>query len=504
MHVGAGRVEAVAPEPLDHDLVRQADAEGEPALRDGLDRQRLLGEDLGVPRVHGDDARAEARCPSTSRATTREDRERVGAEDLRRPHASRSPRPSRRARSRRRRRSAGPCRCSCRVAWASSLWSATGSLPQWRSPERTDHPATPRRVGIVGAGQLARMLCEAASALGSRTVVLAAHADDAATQVAGDVTLVGSPADPAALAALADGAATSSPSTTSSSTSRPSRRSRPRASSSARGPDARIAAVDKAAPAHDGSPLRGFPSRAFDVLDGDASGGPRARCASFADALGEAPVVKAARGGYDGRGVVVATDSLDEAVDAVARWRARGVAVVAEGAVRRSAPSWRPSSRAGRAARSRSGARSRPTSSTACAGRSASPAPSTTPRRADAAALARSVAEHLGVVGVLAVELFDTADGLVVNEVAAAPAQLGPLDDRGRDDLAVREPPSRRAGPPARRHRRSSRPPICSVNVFGAPSGATPRRARRRARRADAPRSTSTARRRGQGGNWAT
>ena len=38
-------------------------------------------------------------------------------------------------------------------------------------------------------------------------------------------------------------------------------------------------------------------------------------------------------------------------------------------------------------------------------------------------------------------------------------AQLGPLDDRGRDHLAVREPPARRARPPARRHRRRSRPP---------------------------------------------
>ena len=47
----------------------------------------------------------------------------------------------------------------------------------------------PRSIGIVGAGQLARMACEAASALGIRSVVLAEHPDDAATATANEVVL---------------------------------------------------------------------------------------------------------------------------------------------------------------------------------------------------------------------------------------------------------------------------------------------------------------------------
>jgi 5-(carboxyamino)imidazole ribonucleotide synthase len=57
-------------------------------------------------------------------------------------------------------------------------------------------------VGVVGAGQLARMLCEAASALDIGVVVLAERADDAAAPVAPGL-VVGSPSDPAAMRALA-------------------------------------------------------------------------------------------------------------------------------------------------------------------------------------------------------------------------------------------------------------------------------------------------------------
>ncbi|HEY8080822.1 MAG TPA: hypothetical protein VIE15_01950, partial [Acidimicrobiales bacterium] len=71
------------------------------------------------------------------------------------------------------------------------------------NPERIEGVPAARRVGIVGAGQLARMLCEAASAMGVDTVVLAEHHDDAAVRVAGDV-IIGSPRDPVALASLVD------------------------------------------------------------------------------------------------------------------------------------------------------------------------------------------------------------------------------------------------------------------------------------------------------------
>ncbi|MGH9086991.1 MAG: 5-(carboxyamino)imidazole ribonucleotide synthase [Acidimicrobiales bacterium] len=57
-------------------------------------------------------------------------------------------------------------------------------------------------VGIVGGGQLARMTCEAASALGLAVAVLAEHEDDAAVAVAPEV-LIGAPTDHVALATLA-------------------------------------------------------------------------------------------------------------------------------------------------------------------------------------------------------------------------------------------------------------------------------------------------------------
>jgi 5-(carboxyamino)imidazole ribonucleotide synthase len=54
------------------------------------------------------------------------------------------------------------------------------------------------------------------------------------------------------------------------------------------------------------------------------------------------------------------------------------------------------------------------------------PAPSVDPGVAEAAQeLALKVAEELGVVGLLAVELFETADGVVVNELAMRPHNSG-------------------------------------------------------------------------------
>src|SRR5215218_5084576 len=59
-------------------------------------------------------------------------------------------------------------------------------------------------VGIVGAGQLARMTLQAAIPLGLRVRLLAERADDGAALVAPEV-VVGSPHDPDALLAFAGG-----------------------------------------------------------------------------------------------------------------------------------------------------------------------------------------------------------------------------------------------------------------------------------------------------------
>ena len=72
---------------------------------------------------------------------------------------------------------------------------------------------------------------------------------------------------------------------------------------------------------------------------------------------------------------------------------------------------------------------------------------------ADAQELALRIAAELGVVGVLAVELFDTADGFVVNELAMRPHNSGHWTIEGARHVAVRAAPARRARLPARRHR---------------------------------------------------
>ena len=60
-----------------------------------------------------------------------------------------------------------------------------------------------RTVGIIGAGQLARMMAQAAIPLDIRVVLLAADAQDGAAKVVRDV-IVGSPDDPAKIRELAD------------------------------------------------------------------------------------------------------------------------------------------------------------------------------------------------------------------------------------------------------------------------------------------------------------
>lgn len=73
----------------------------------------------------------------------------------------------------------------------------------------TSRPAGSRKgpgpvVGVLGGGQLARMLCEAASPMGVHVRVLAAPHDEGAADVAPDL-VVGDPSDPAAVRSFAPG-----------------------------------------------------------------------------------------------------------------------------------------------------------------------------------------------------------------------------------------------------------------------------------------------------------
>ncbi|MFF1633590.1 5-(carboxyamino)imidazole ribonucleotide synthase [Leifsonia sp. NPDC058248] len=148
--------------------------------------------------------------------------------------------------------------------------------------------------------------------------------------------------------------------------------------------------------------------------------------AFLADHGGRA-VVKTARGGYDGKGVRVVTDAsgADDWFLALAE-DGRGGALLVEELV-----SFRREL-AQLVARRPSGEMAAwPVVETiqrdgVCA-EVIAPAPGTAGRVADlAAGIARSVAEGLGVTGVLAVELFETTDGrLLVNELAMRPHNSG-------------------------------------------------------------------------------
>jgi 5-(carboxyamino)imidazole ribonucleotide synthase len=170
----------------------------------------------------------------------------------------------------------------------------------------------PPIVAVVGGGQLARMLAEAASPLGIHLRVLAATGDEGAREVVPDV-VEGDPDDPAAIAALADGVdvvtfdhenvdlealesleAAGVPVRPSVSTLRCSDKAHQRRTFAA----------------------AGLPVPPFAVLDGGADDVAAARAFATTHAPdGERVVVKASRGGYDGRGVwMLGGDELEEFV----------------------------------------------------------------------------------------------------------------------------------------------------------------------------------------------
>lgn len=290
---------------------------------------------------------------------------------------------------------------------------APGRCPRYRTSTlatvdlRTGLPV----VGMVGAGQLARMTHQAAIAMGQSLRVLAETPDDGAALVARDVT-VGTytryedlvafardcdvvtfdhehvPNDH--LRRLADAGHTVRP-----------------------GADALVHAQDKRVMrerlADLGMPVpRWTPVRSV------------AEVAAFADRVGWPVVVKAVRGGYDGRGVWM-VDSPDQVGPLVSS----GVELIAEELVRlrREVAAVVARSPYGQGA-------AWPVVQTVQDGgicvEVLAPAPGmSADTQARAQELALTIADRLDVVGVLAVELFETGRGLVVNELAMRPHNSG-------------------------------------------------------------------------------
>ena len=278
----------------------------------------------------------------------------------------------------------------------------------------------PRRaapvVAMVGGGQLARMTHQAAIALGQTLRVLATAADESAAQVSPDV-VIGSHIDLEDLRRVAAGADV----LTFDHEHVPTElldKLVAEGVNVAPSPQALVHAQDKLVMRRRmealGAPVPRYAEiRSVDELD------------AFARRIDGPVVVKAVRGGYDGRGVRMARDP-SHAREIAATFLGDGVPVMAEEQVnlRRELSALVARSPFGQGA-------AWPVVETVqrdgiCV-QVIAPAPELPEKLASAAQqLALRLAADLGVVGVLAVELFETADGaLLVNELAMRPHNSG-------------------------------------------------------------------------------
>ncbi|HLN17824.1 MAG TPA: 5-(carboxyamino)imidazole ribonucleotide synthase [Acidimicrobiales bacterium] len=335
-------------------------------------------------------------------------------------------------------------------------------------PGATLAAAGPGVVGVVGAGQLARMLLESASALGLRAVVMAEDAGEAAALVAGDL-FFGSPlvepdlrelasrcdvvtfdhelVDLELLSQLEDEGVTVRPSVATLQL-----------------------AVDKRV-MRAGLHAAGVPVPRFATLPGHTEADARPAIEAFAAEHGWPLVLKAGRGGYDGHGVWPVEDER-EAAAVVHSAEERGIHLLVEEYVPIEAEL------AVLVARRPGGeVVSWPAVETAQVGgvcREVLVPGRLGPDLLEAAgALARRVADVVGSVGVLAVELFSCRGRLLVNEVAARPHNTGHWTIEGavtsqfENHLrAVLDLPLGDTTPGA--------PNVASVNVFGDERGEDP------------------------------
>lgn len=269
-------------------------------------------------------------------------------------------------------------------------------------------------VGVVGAGQLARMMQAPATALGLGLRVLSQHPDDSAALVVAQAP-PGSHTDLSALQALARDCDVVT-------------------FEHEHVPPAHVRALEQA-----GAVVRPSSSALLHAQDKavmrarlEQLGVPGPRWArvgdvesldAFASVVGWPVVLKLPRGGYDGRGVrVVETPALaQDWLD----WLGDGDTLLAEERV----PFVREL--AVLVARSPMGqAAAWPVVETVQADgictEVLAPAPGLSPELAAAVtAVALRIAGALDVTGVMAVELFETADGFVVNELAMRPHNSG-------------------------------------------------------------------------------
>ncbi len=279
-----------------------------------------------------------------------------------------------------------------------------------------DTPNVAPTVAMVGGGQLARMTHQAAIALGQTLRVLAESDADPAAQVSPDV-VIGTHTDLDALRRVAEGATV----LTFDHEHVPSKlldKLVAEGVNVAPPPQALVHAQDKIVMRRRLEAL-GAPVPRYAAIDSLSD------VDAFAEAVDGPLVVKAGRGGYDGRGVQMAAD-LAHARQIADDYLNSGVPVLVEErvAMRRELSALVARSPFGQGA---AWPVVETVQSDGICVQVIAPAPDL-PEEVGVAAqrLALELAAELGVVGVLAVELFETVDGqLLVNELAMRPHNSG-------------------------------------------------------------------------------
>ncbi len=268
---------------------------------------------------------------------------------------------------------------------------------------------------MIGGGQLARMTHQAAIPLGQSLKVLAVSSDDPAALVAPDVQL-GAHTDLDALRTFAQGC----DAVTFDHEHVPGDHLRELVAAGVAvhpGPDALLHAQDKLVMRRKLAEL-GLPVPRFAEVT------EVAQVLEFGAEHGWPCVLKTARGGYDGRGVWM-LNTPESAERVVGELLDGGAPLLVEQrvALRRELAALVARSPFGQGA-------AWPLVETVqqdgiCV-QVLAPAPDASERlRNEAQDMALHIAESLGVVGVLAAELFETADGLVINELAMRPHNSG-------------------------------------------------------------------------------
>ena len=320
-----------------------------------------------------------------------------------------------------------------------------------------------RTVGVVGAGQLARMMAQAAIPLDIRLVVLAEHADDSAAQVIRDVQ-IGSPGDLAAMTRLAESAdvitfdhelvdveilaqleAAGHRVAPSSATMRLAQNKRMQREQLAKA---------------------GFPNPRFVPADSFKE------ALDFATSAGWPVVVKAAQGGYDGRGVWIAQDE-SELQSIVMDLIVRDVPPLTEEFLKLDGEI------AVLVARSSDGSVAvyppvETVQRDGICNELRVPAIGSMQLLASASDMAEQIAIEIGMVGIMAIEFFVSEGRLLVNELAPRPHNSGHWTIDGAQTSQFEQHLRAVLGLPLGSAALTAEQ-VCTVNVLGVSSGIDPR-----------------------------